>query len=338
MNELLIRNLHVTLAGKEILKGIDLDIKKREFISLLGPSGCGKTTFIKTIAGLLKTDAGDIIIRGQLSNQLVPEKRGTVIVFQDLRLFPNLDVLENIEFGLKMKGVNKITRRNKALAILEKVEMPGFEKRKIDSLSGGQKQRIALARAIAAEPSILFLDEPFSSLDENTKQKMIELVLTLHKDLKMTTIMVTHDQREALLMSDRIAVMFLGEILQYDTPKNIYNNPLSPAVADYFGKTNYVAGVVKGNTFKCLLGEVEVHLQDGCYQAMLRPTSLKILPQSGNFQILSVDYLGDRFNIVVTNQGANFLISVSSDYHFEVADMVSIEADFSKSVFFRNEG
>lgn len=338
MQELLIRNLRVALAGKEILRGIDLEVKKGEFISLLGPSGCGKTTFIKTVAGLLKPNQGDIFICGQSANQLVPEKRGTVIVFQDLRLFPNLNVQENIEFGLRMKGVNKMTRQQKALDILEKVEMSGFEKRKINSLSGGQKQRVALARAIAAEPGILLLDEPYSSLDENIKQKMIELVLKLHRDLKMTTIMVTHDQQEALLMSDRIAVMKAGLILQYDTAKNIYDSPISPTVADYLGKTNYLEGIVDEGIFRSRLGECKVQLEGGRYQAMLRPTSLKILPGRGNFQVQSVSFLGDRYHVIAANQEVDFLIATGSDDLLEVGDHIGLEADFTKSVFFRKEG
>lgn len=336
MHELLIQNLHVSLAGKKILKGIDLDIKKGEFISLLGPSGCGKTTFIKTIAGLLKPDNGDIFIHSHLSNQLAPEKRGTVIVFQDLRLFPNMNVLENVEFGLRMKGVDQKNRRRKALSMLEKVEMAGFENRKIHALSGGQRQRVALSRALAAEPSILLLDEPFSSLDENTKEKMIELLLALHQDLKVTTIMVTHNQREALLMSDRIAVMMDGKILQYDTSKNVYDAPLSPEVADYFGKTNYLEGMVKEGYFKCLLGMYNVPLDDGPYRAMIRPENIKVVHQTVDFEVRSVSYLGDRSHIVVGNDQANFMINVNSD-PIAVGDRLGIEIDFAKSIFFRKE-
>lgn len=336
MLELLIQNLHVALEGKEILKGIDLDIHKGEFISLLGPSGCGKTTFIKTIAGLLKPDDGDIFLQGQLSNQRVPEKRGTVIVFQDLRLFPNMNVLENVEFGLRMKGIDKKNRQRKALSMLEKVEMAGFENRKIHALSGGQKQRVALARALAAEPSILLLDEPFSSLDESTKGKMIELVLALHQDLKVTTIMVTHNQREALLMSDRIAVMNDGKILQYDTAQKVYEAPLSPEVANYFGKTNYLEGVVKEGYFNCLLGMYKVPLDDGMYQIMIRPENIKVVDQTGDFEVRSISYLGDHTNIVVGNDPINFMINVNSG-PIAVGDRLSIDIDFSKSIFFRKE-
>ncbi|HWQ42025.1 MAG TPA: ABC transporter ATP-binding protein, partial [Desulfosporosinus sp.] len=328
-------DLYVRLSGKDILKGINLAIPKGEFISLLGPSGCGKTTLIKTIAGLLQPEHGEIFIRGKNAHPLAPEKRGTVIVFQDLRLFPNLNVIENVEFGMRMKGVPKSLRQQKALGLLEKVEMTGFEKRRVNALSGGQKQRVALARAIAAEPSILLLDEPFTSLDVNTKEKMIELVLHLHQDLNMTTVMVTHDQRDALLMSARIAVMYDGKILQYDTSKRVYEAPASPYVANYFGKTNYLEGMVAGGTFRCMLGESLVSLPDGPYRMMIRPNHLRILGKPGDFQILSVSFLGDRFNALLRYLDQDFWVTVGPEVELSVRDRVSLEVDFSRGVFYK---
>src|SRR5665648_55824 len=337
MQELFIKDLHVRLSGKEILKGIHLEIRKGEFISLLGPSGCGKTTLIKTIAGLLQPDQGEIFIRGQNAHPLAPEKRGTVIVFQDLRLFPNLNVLENVEFGMRMKGVPKGLRQQKALSLLEKVEMIGFERRRVNALSGGQKQRVALARAIAAEPSILLLDEPFTSLDVNTKEKMIELFLQLHQDLNITTVMVTHDQRDALLMSARIAVMSDGQILQYDTSKRVYEAPTSPYVADYFGKTNYLEGMVKGSAFRSLLGDCLVPLPDGPYQMMIRPNHLRILAKPGDFIILSVSFLGDRMNALVGYQDQELWVTAGPDVELTVGERVNLDVDFSKGVFYKKE-
>lgn len=337
MHELFIRNLHVRLSGKEILKGIDLNIRKGEFISLLGPSGCGKTTLIKTIAGLLPPDYGEIFIRGQNAQPLAPEKRGTVIVFQDLRLFPNLNVVENVEFGLRVRGISKSLRRQKALSLLERVEMTGFEKRRVNVLSGGQKQRVALARAIAAEPSILLLDEPFTSLDVLTKEKMIELVLRLHQELTMTTVMVTHDQRDALLMSARIAVMSDGQILQYDFAKRVYEAPASPYIADYFGKTNYLEGTVAGGMFRSLFGEFPASLQDGPYRMMLRPNHLRILTKPGNFQILAVSFLGDWYNVLLRYQDQDFWVTAGPEAELTVGDLVSLEIDFSKGVFYKRE-
>jgi putative spermidine/putrescine transport system ATP-binding protein len=262
-----------------------------------------------------------------------------VIVFQDLRLFPNLNVIENVEFGMRMKGVPKGLRQQKALSLLEKVEMTGFEKRRVNALSGGQKQRVALARAIAAEPSILLLDEPFTSLDVNTKEKMIELVLHLHQDLNMTTVMVTHDQRDALLMSARIAVMSDGQILQYDTSKRVYEAPTSPYVADYFGKTNYLEGMVTEGTFRSMLGESLVSLPDGPYRMMIRPNHLRILGKPGDFQILSVSFLGDRFNALLRyqDQDQDFWVTVGPEVELTVGDRVSLEVDFSKGVFYKKE-
>lgn len=217
MNYLSLKNLHVTLGGKDILHGINFDVEKGEMIALLGPSGCGKSTLLKTIAGLIEPQAGEVWLRGEPAAKLPPEKRGTVIVFQDLRLFPHMNVSENIEFGLKMQGVAKNRRRQKVESLIDKIELSGYEKRKIYELSGGQQQRVALARALAAEPDVLLLDEPFSSLDKSLRQQMRELVGILHRELHLTTVLVTHDQTEASAMSDRNAIMLDGQIVLPET-------------------------------------------------------------------------------------------------------------------------
>lgn len=264
---LTIENLKVTLQKKEILHGINLDAKEGEFISLLGASGCGKTTLLKSIAGLLDVQDGNIKIRKESVLGVAPEKRGTIIVFQDLRLFPHMTVEKNITFPMELKRVPKEEQRANVKKLLEAVQLSGFEKRKMREMSGGQMQRVALARALAANPKVLLLDEPFSGLDEKLREEMGRLVKELHEQWKITTILVTHDIREALQMSDRIAVMSEGNILQYDTPKNIMEHPANQTVADYFGKMNYVEGVVKDGKFVSGLFEAEVDLPDGEYKA-----------------------------------------------------------------------
>lgn len=238
--ELTIENLKVTLQKEEILHGIHLTIEDGSFVSLLGASGCGKTTLLKTIAGLLEAQSGDIRIGGTSIVKLAPEKRGTVIVFQDLRLFPHMTVEENICFPMQLKKVSKTEQKQMVGRLLENVHLAGYERRKIRQLSGGQRQRVALARALAANPKILLLDEPFSGLDEQLRLEMGELVKRLHKEWNITTVLVTHDKREALQMSDKIALMDKGNILQYDTPEAIVTCPASGKVADYFGKARYL--------------------------------------------------------------------------------------------------
>lgn len=262
-----IENLKVVLQKKEILHGVNLNIQEGEFISLLGASGCGKTTLLKSIAGLLEIEEGEIKIRGKSILAIPPEKRGTVIVFQDLRLFPHMTVEKNIMFPMELRKVPKEERRKTVKRLLEAVQLEGFEKRKIREMSGGQMQRVALARALAADPTVLLLDEPFSGLDEKLRGEMGGLVKKLHEEWKITTILVTHDIREALQMSDRIAWMDSGNILQYDTPQNMMEHPANEKVKEYFGRMNYVEGIVKDGRFKSSFFEAEVNLPDGEYKA-----------------------------------------------------------------------
>lgn len=246
--ELTIDNLKVKLQKEEILHGINLVIEDKSFVSLLGASGCGKTTLLKSIAGLLETDSGDILINGESIVKLLPEKRGTIIVFQDLRLFPHMTVEQNICFSMELQKISKEQQKETVARLLESVRLAGYEKRKIRQLSGGQRQRVALARALAANPKILLLDEPFSGLDEQLRLEMGELVKRLHKEWGITTVLVTHDKREALQMSDKIALMDKGNVLQYDTPENIVSHPASKEVEEYFGKAGYVKRTPENDT------------------------------------------------------------------------------------------
>lgn len=248
--ELRIEHLEVLLQKEEIIKDVSFTVKSGELISLLGASGCGKTTILKSIAGLLDTEKGAIYLDGKEIQKLPPEKRGTVIVFQDLRLFPHMNVEKNIAFPLELKKVPKEQQKEIVKKLLEEVQLAGYEKRKIKEMSGGQLQRVALARALAGEPSILLLDEPFSGLDEKLRLEMGELVKKIQRGRKITTILVTHDKREALRMSDRIALMDNGKILQYDTPQVIFKHPANQKVIEYLGKVNYVKGNISGERFE----------------------------------------------------------------------------------------
>ena len=232
-----INDLSVDINNNRILKDVTLGIEEREFLVLLGPSGCGKSTLLKTIAGINTVSEGSMVLDGTVLNDVPAHKRGTVIVFQDIRLFPNMTVAENVTYALRVKGIKKKERRKKAGELLGYVQLDGFEDRMPSTLSGGQMQRVALARALAAEPKLMLLDEPFSSLDENLREDMRNLVKDLHRSFGMTTIMVTHDRAEAFSMADRLAVMFEGHIVQTGTPEEILSDPADDRVRLYFGKT-----------------------------------------------------------------------------------------------------
>lgn len=335
--ELALENISVKLAGKEILKSIDLTIPDGALVALLGPSGCGKSTLLKTVAGIITQSQGSIRLGGKSADNLPPYKRGTVIVFQDLRLFPHLTALENIAFPLKMQGVKRSIYEKKALEFLTKVQLSGLEKRKPHEMSGGQIQRVALARALAAEPKVLLLDEPFSSLDENLRQDMRNLVLRLQKEYKITTILVTHDRQEALSMSDKIALMMDGSILQYDTPERVYEYPASRAVADYFGEVIYVAGIVKDNIFCSDLTTFPVNSPDGHYDAMFRTSAVRLgNANSKNFEICALSYQGEHYNVVLKHIGTGIRLTtkIPAPCNFYVGDLISVTLDESKAVLF----
>lgn len=270
-----IKNLNVQLQKNKILHGIDLEIQDGEFVSLLGASGCGKSTLLKSVAGLLEIESGEICVNNQCVNDKAPEKRGTIIVFQDLRLFPHMTVEKNIAFAMELKKVPKQEQKEIVDKLLSDVLLSGYGKRKIKEMSGGQLQRVALARALAANPKVLLLDEPFSGLDERLRIEMGALVKKLHQQKHLTTVLVTHDKREALQMSDRIALMSEGKILQYDTPQKIYYHPNSEIVADYFGKMNYING------------------------KMVRPFDVQICPDKSDCVVKEIIFMGETVEVVL---------------------------------------
>ena len=216
MNRLLLTDINVELGKKHILKNVSLEVKTGQLISLLGSSGCGKSTLLKTVAGIIEPYSGDVLIDGKSVLGVPVHRRGVVIVFQDLRLFPHMTVAENVEFALKMSGMKKQQYREIAREQLEKVRLEGLEDRRISQISGGQMQRVALARAFAVRPSVMLLDEPFSSLDEELRLEMGNLLLELQRESELTTVLVTHDTQEARRLSDAIAYMKDGEIVRYE--------------------------------------------------------------------------------------------------------------------------
>lgn len=307
-----IEQLNVTLQKDEILHEIDLEIKDGEFVSLLGQSGCGKSTLLKSIAGLAPIKSGNIYLDQDSITETAPENRGTVIVFQDLRLFPHMTVEKNIAFAMELKKVPKDVQKQTVKALLEDVQLPGYEHRKIREMSGGQLQRVALARALAANPKVLLLDEPFSGLDEKLRLEMGALVKKLHEERHLTTILVTHDKREALQLSDRIALMSGGDILQYDTPEHIFYRPASRVVAEYFGKANYVRGKVEDHRFECDLGTFETEQENGAYTAMIRPFDIKLDLADDRYRIEDVVFKGETVELTLSSAHQEIICEAAS--------------------------
>ena len=240
MSYLSIKNLNKSFGDRQILKNINLDINKGEFLCLLGPSGCGKTTLLRIIAGLEDLDEGAVFLSGDNITSLLPDKRDFGIVFQSYALFPNMTAYKNITFALKKKKLSKKEIENKAFEVLDIVGLRNEAHKYPRELSGGQQQRIAIARAIALEPKFLLLDEPMSALDAKVRSKLRDDIKKLQKRLNITTIMVTHDQEEAITMADRIAVLNEGQIMQIGSPQEIYQKPANLFTAQFIGETNCI--------------------------------------------------------------------------------------------------
>jgi ABC-type Fe3+/spermidine/putrescine transport system ATPase subunit len=241
---------------------VTLNIDEGEFFTLLGPSGCGKTTTLRLIAGFYTPDQGQILFGNRVMNLVPPFKRNTGMVFQNYAIFPHMDVFNNVAYGLKIRRMKSEVLRKRVLKTLELVKMNGLEKRLPSQLSGGQQQRIALARALVIEPDVLLFDEPLSNLDAKLRIEMRTEIRRIQKELKITSIYVTHDQEEALSISDRIAVQRNGTIQQVGTPKQVYTNPENPFVADFIGQCSFIYGTVKGvNHYVVVESDVGVKLR-----------------------------------------------------------------------------
>lgn len=233
--------------GFKAVDNFNLQVKRGEFVTFLGPSGCGKTTTLRMIAGFEMPTSGQILLNGEDISQLPANKRPINTVFQRYALFPHMNIYDNIAFGLKLKKLPKDVIRKKVKRVLSIVDLEGFEDRKISTLSGGQQQRIAIARALVNEPEILMLDEPLGALDLKMRQEMQLELKHMHDELGITFIYVTHDQEEALTMSDKIVVLSEGKIQQIGTPEDIYNEPQNAFVADFIGESNIFKGIMTGN-------------------------------------------------------------------------------------------
>ena len=325
-----LNNISVSFDGETVLDEISLSIKDKEFVTLLGPSGCGKTTTLRIIAGFLEPDTGDVFFDGKKINGVPSYKRQVNTIFQRYALFPHLNVFENVAFGLRIKKIPENEIKEKVKQTLELVNLAGFEKRKIDKLSGGQQQRVAIARAIANEPKVLLLDEPLSALDLKLRKDMQVELKNIQQELGITFIFVTHDQEEALSLSDTIVVMDKGKIQQIGTPQDIYNEPENAFVADFIGESNIIDGVMKedflvnfdGKDFTCLDKGFK---KNEPVDVVIRPEDVDIVaPMQGMIEgeVTSVTFLGVHYEIIVDINGFKWMIQTTDEH--KVGDIVGL--------------
>ena len=317
-----LKDIHVTFDGEQVLDGLDLSIKDKEFITLLGPSGCGKTTTLRIIAGFLEPDEGELIFEGRDISGVPAYTRQVHTIFQRDALFPHLNVYDNIAFGMRIKKISEDEIKKSVKEMLSLVNLEGFEKRRINTLSGGQQQRVAIARAIANKPKVLLLDEPLAALDLKLRKDMQKELRNIQRQLGITFVFVTHDQEEALTLSDRVVVMDKGKIQQVGTPQDIYNEPQNAFVADFIGESNILDGVMlkdfsvnfSGQTFVCLDKGFE---ENEPIDAVVRPEDVDIVEKSKGMltgTVTSVDFLGVHYEIIVDIGGFKWMIQTTDEH------------------------
>jgi ABC-type Fe3+/spermidine/putrescine transport system ATPase subunit len=285
---------------------LNLEIESGELVAFLGPSGCGKTTTLRMIAGLLPPTNGDVLFDGESMLSTPVEKRGAVMVFQQHLLFPNMNVEDNVGFGLRMRGVNRERIGARVREMLELVHLERFQERQVHELSGGQQQRVALARALIIEPRVLLLDEPLANLDANLRLEMRDLIRNIQRRLRITTIFVTHDQEEAVMLADRVALMFDGVVQQYAPPRAFYERPASAAVVRFFRNPNLLPGVKRGDEVRTALGTLTVSASnaqpDGEVLLTIRPEDIQVGAGVGvnelEVMVTSCAYMGTHTNFL----------------------------------------
>ena len=328
-----LRNLCMAFDDELVLDNINLYINDSEFLTLLGPSGCGKTTTLRIIGGFTTPTSGDVTFDGVRINDVPPHKRQINTVFQKYALFPHLDVFENIAFGLRIAKVPEEEIRQRVTEMLEVVSLKGFDRRRIDQLSGGQQQRVAIARALVNRPKVLLLDEPLGALDLRLRKDMQNELKRIQQQMGITFIYVTHDQEEALTMSDTVVVMDKGRIQQIGTPEDIYNEPKNAFVADFIGESNILNGtMVRDNVVK-MYGK-EFPCVDGGFapnepvDVVIRPEDIDIVPvEQGQLAgtVTNVTFKGMQYDIIVDFRGFKWLIQTTD--HSPVGARIGVKID-----------
>ena len=335
MSDVILTLEHISKSfdGKQILEDFNLEIGRNEFVTLLGPSGCGKSTILRIIGGFVRPDAGRVLFEGRDISMLPPEKRNVNTVFQKYSLFPHMSVADNIAFGLKLKKKSTSYINDKIAYALKLVNLEGYDDRDPLSLSGGQQQRVAIARAIVNEPQVLLLDEPLGALDLKLRHEMQRELIKIKKEVGITFLYVTHDQEEALMMSDRIIVMNKGIIQQAGDSKSIYDEPQNAFVADFIGESNIIDGImvrdllvnIQGVDFPCVdtgFGE------NNPVDVVIRPEDLEIVPEGRGYltgRVISVIFKGAYYEIKVLVDDYEWMIQ--SVDPAPVGDLVGLTID-----------
>ncbi len=314
-----LKNICVSFDDEQILKNICLDVEDKKFLTLLGPSGCGKTTTLRIIAGFLQPDSGDVIFDGKRINGVPAHKRQVNTIFQRYALFTHLNVFENIAFGLRLRKKSDSEIKKSVSEMLELVNLKGFEEREINSLSGGQQQRVAIARALVVNPKVLLLDEPLGALDLKLRKDMQKELKSIQREMGITFIYVTHDQEEALSMSDKIVVMNEGLIQQTGTPLDIYNEPKNAFVADFIGESNIVDGIMRkdfsvdfsSHNFTCVDSGFKTNEP---VDVVIRPEDVDVVsPDKGMLTgtVTSITFKGVFYEVIVDIDGFKWMIQTT---------------------------
>jgi len=344
MSRLTVRELTKVYATNPAVQDFNLDVVEGEFVSLLGPSGCGKTTTLRCIAGLEIPTNGRIRFGDRDVTRLPPEKRDIGMVFQSYALFPHMRVAENISFGLEMRGLSGREARSKVDAVIDMVQLGGLHERYPRQLSGGQQQRVALARALVVEPALLLLDEPLANLDAKLRDEMRVFIRSLQQRIGITTLYVTHDQVEAMIMSDRIVVMFAGRIHQVGAPREIYHQPATRDVAGFIGQSNLFAGKVVAREDACMVVETAVGLirckgplgfaVGATGHVMVRPEALRLARPNGGFagRMTEQHFLGNLVDCRVTlADGTAISVQATGEEISRPGDEVGLLVDESRA-------
>ncbi len=330
-----LKNITVSFNGEKVLDNLNLSVKDGEFVTFLGASGCGKTTTLRVIAGFLDPDDGDVLFDGKRINGVPPYKRSVNTIFQRYALFPHLNVYENIAFGLRISKTPEKEIRERVREMLELVNLSGYEKRRVDKLSGGQQQRVAIARAVINRPKVLLLDEPLAALDAKLRKDMQNELKRIQRTLGITFIFVTHDQEEALSMSDTVVVMNEGRIQQIGTPIDIYNEPKNAFVADFIGESNILDGAMREDYRVILDGKEFVCLDKGFaanepVDVVIRPEDVDIVPVEDGMlsgEVTAITFKGDYYEMIVDVCGFKWMVQTTDGVDVGTVVGLKIEPD-----------
>ena len=335
MTDVSLVHLGRAFGDKWAVRDLNLEIASGEMVALLGPSGCGKTTTLRMSTGLARPTTGDVLFDGSSVVEVPTERRGAVLIFQQHLLFPTMTVAQNVGFGLKMAGMGKGEINQRVEEMLERVELSGFGTRKAHELSGGQQQRVALARGLVTHPKVLLLDEPLANLDANLRITMRHLIRSIQRDLGITAIFVTHDQEEAVMLADRIALMFDGTLQQVGQPDEFYRHPRTAGIASFFRSQNFLPGTRRGNVVSTGAGDLAVghnvaDTGDGPVVVTARPETLTLSNRAGGENCLpatvtSAIYMGTHTQVFVQLADTTWTVHAPPSATLKTGDQVLVE-------------